>query len=107
MIEFEKGVVNILHALQSKWFGTQWVGNGITYEGIKWLDKNEISKPSEDEINAEIIRLQAEYDVQAYSRNRQAEYPSIQECVHAILDDTLDALQAKRASVKLKYPKGG
>ena len=38
---------------------------------------------------------------------RQEEYPSVQECVHAILDDTLDALQAKRASVKLKYPKGG
>jgi len=35
------------------------------------------------------------------------EYPSVQECVHAILDDTLDALQAKRASIKTKYPKGG
>ena len=30
----------------------------------------------------------------------------IQECVHAILDDQLDALQAKRASIKTKYPKG-
>jgi hypothetical protein len=28
-----------------------------------------------------------------------------QECVHAILDDQLDALQAKRAAVKAKYPK--
>ena len=42
-----------------------------------------------------------------YADNRQAEYPSIQECVHAILDDQLDALQAKRASIKTKYPKGG
>ena len=32
--------------------------------------------------------------------------PSIQECVHAILDDDLDALQAKRADIKTKYPKG-
>ena len=60
-----------------------------------------------DKVTTEQVRLQAEYDAQAYSRNREAEYPSIQECVHAILDDTLDALQAKRASVKLKYPKGG
>ncbi len=30
----------------------------------------------------------------------------IQECVHAILDDQLDALQAKRAEIKTKYPKG-
>ena len=59
----------------------------------------------EDKVTTEIARLQAEYDAQAYSRNREAEYPSIQECVHAILDDTLDALQAKRASIKTKYPK--
>jgi len=30
----------------------------------------------------------------------------LQECIHAILDDDLDALQAKRAEIKKKYPKG-
>ena len=59
----------------------------------------------ESKITTEIARLQAEYD-NDYSRKRQAEYPSIQECVHAILDDDLDALQAKRAELKTKYPKG-
>ena len=49
--------------------------------------------------------LKAEYDALAYSRNREAEYPSIQECVHAILDDNLTALQEKRQAVKTKYPK--
>ena len=63
--------------------------------------------PTDAEIDAEVIRLQAEFDAQAYSRKREAEYPSVQECVHAILDDTLDALQAKRAEIKTKYPKGG
>ena len=58
-------------------------------------------------VTTENNKLQAEDDAQAYARNREVEYPSIQECVHAILDNTLDALQAKRASVKLKYPKGG
>ena len=66
-----------------------------------------VSKPSEKAIQAKLAKLQAEYDAQAYSRKREAEYPSVQECVHAILDDTLDALQAKRASIKTKYPKGG
>ena len=56
-------------------------------------------------IDAEIKRLQAEYDAQEYSRKREAEYPSIQECVHAILDDDLTALQEKRQAVKTKYPK--
>ena len=44
-------------------------------------------------------------DNRTYAEKRQAEYPSIEECVHAILDDDLDALQAKRAEVKARYPK--
>lgn len=61
--------------------------------------------PTDAEIDAELIRLQTEYDALEYARKREAEYPSIQECVHAILDDDLDALQAKRASIKDTYPK--
>ena len=95
MIKFDKGVVNILHALQSKWYGTQWVGNGITYDGIEWLDTNEILKPSEVEIDAEVVRLQAEYDAQEYARNRI--YPAIGDQLdmlwHAI--DTGDWTAAK------------
>ena len=64
-----------------------------------------VTPPSESEIEKEKSRLQAEYDAQAYSRKREAEYPSIQECVHAILDDDLVALQEKRQAVKTKYPK--
>ena len=60
-----------------------------------------------EEVSPMIKKLQAEYDAQEYARNRATEYPSVQECVHAILDDTLDALQAKRAEIKTKYPKGG
>ena len=37
--------------------------------------------------------------------NRVNNYPSIEECIHAILDDDLEALQAKRTAVKTKYPK--
>ena len=47
----------------------------------------------------------AEREAQDIINNRKAEYPSIEECVHAILDDDLVALQEKRAAVKLKYPK--
>ncbi|MDP6587777.1 MAG: hypothetical protein QF535_24240 [Anaerolineales bacterium] len=56
-------------------------------------------------VDAEVARLQAEYDSKAYARLRKAEYPSIEECVHAILDDDLVALQAKRAEIKARYPK--
>ena len=60
--------------------------------------------PTQAEIDAELKRLQDEYD-NDYSRKRKEEYPSIQECVHAILDDDLTALQEKRQAVKTKYPK--
>ena len=74
-------------------------------EELEWLSPD-IDIPSDDEIDAEMKRLETEYDSQAYARKRAAEYPSIQECVHAILDDDLDALQTKRAEIKKKYPKG-
>ena len=44
--------------------------------------------------------------VKTYVDLREEEYPSIQECVHAILDDDLTALQEKRQAIKTKYPKG-
>ena len=62
--------------------------------------------PTKEEAETKLAELQAEYDAQEYARKREAEYPSIQECIHAILDDDLDALQAKRAEIKTKYPKG-
>jgi len=61
--------------------------------------------PTESAIQSKLVELISAWNAQAYSRNRQAEYPSIQECVHAILDDDLTALQEKRQAVKTKYPK--
>ena len=86
------------------------VGEPCSYDArgdviIKWRTP-EGGQPSEADIDAKVTEYAAEYDALAWKRSRQEEYPSIQECVHAILDDTLDALQAKRASIKTKYPKG-
>ena len=79
------------------------------YNGHNFYDINggliNFSDDEEKQIKVKEAELQAEYD-NDYSRKREAEYPSIQECVHAILDDDLDALQAKRAEIKTKYPKG-
>ena len=71
---------------------------------VNWFSPD-IDQPTQAEIDAEIVRLQAEYDALQYQRDRKAEYPSIEDCVHAILDDDLDALQAKRAEIKARYPK--
>ena len=80
--------------------GFRYDDTGIT----NWYSSS-VTQPTEAEIDAEVIRLQAVFDSQEYARNRKVEYPTIEECVHAILDDDLTALQVKRQAVKDKYPK--
>ena len=59
----------------------------------KWAE-NELAKQLDEEANG-------------WLRNRQAEYPSLQDCIHALLDggDTLTDLQAARQLVKDNNPK--
>ena len=59
------------------------------------------------DIEAKINELQAKYDAEEWKRNRQSEYPTHEDCIHALLDggDTLTELQEKKQAVKSKYPK--
>jgi hypothetical protein len=74
---------------------------------ITWL--NGTTPISKADIEAKMTELQAEYDAEEWKRNRQAEYPTHEDCIHALLDggDTLTELQAKRTAIKNKYPKPG
>ena len=64
------------------------------------------AQPTEEQLNA--FESQAN-DLEALNQvyaNRQAEYPSVQDLVVALYDtDDKAAIEAKRAEVKLKYPK--
>ncbi len=95
-------IINREKALQSLCPEAEWK---IMEGNITWLKGNGHSEPTSAEIDAEIIRLQTEYDNQEYARKRKTEYPSIEECVHAILDDDLENLQILRQAVKEKFPK--
>ena len=72
-------------------------------ENIKTINWRDGTEPiPEAEIEAEIIRLQAEYDAQEYARSRKPEYPDI--------GDQLDDLYHKGAfsdemAVKIKAVK--
>ena len=82
------------------------VGGAITQKADGEIDYHDGQTPPTDEaIQAKLVELQADYDSKQYQRDRKQEYPSLQECIHAILDDDLEALQAKRTAVKTKYPK--
>ena len=80
--------------------------NANDVDQITWLHGTSVI-PKAD-ILAKQAELQAEYDALAWKRNRQAEYPDVVECIHALLDggDTLTDLQAQRTAVKDKYSKG-
>ena len=58
--------IGILNALQSLKPNAEWaLRDGV----LDWLDSVE-TEPTQAEIDAEITRLQAEYDAQAYARAR-------------------------------------
>ena len=80
-------------------------GNDVNQ--IEWL--NGTTPISVADIEAKMAEVQAEYDAEEWKRNRQSEYPSIDDCIHALLDggDTLTELQAQRTANKTKYPKSG
>ena len=80
-------------------------GNDINT--ITW--ENGTTPISKADIEAKMVEVQADYDAEEWKRNRQIEYPSIDDCIHALLDggDTLTELQAKRTATKTKYPKSG
>jgi len=85
-----------------QWYGWINLEDGEVYSNLKLNDETAIM-PTEEEVNAKI----AELTIPEWSLNRQAEYPSLQDCIHALLDggDTLTDLQAQRQVVKDNHPK--
>ena len=93
--EFNKGIAG--------WYGWINLEDGEIYSNLKLNDETAVM-PTEEEVNAKI----AELTVPEWKLNRQAEYPSLEDCIHALLDggDTLTDLQAARQVVKDNNPKG-
>jgi hypothetical protein len=74
-------------------------------DSIQW--HNGTTPISKADIEAKMVEVKAEYDAEQWKRNRQAEYPSHEDCIHALLDggETLENLQTLRQTIKTKYPK--
>jgi hypothetical protein len=83
-----------------------WSMDAEDYDQLTWLS-NDIPKPTKEEVEAEVSRLQAEYDAKEYQRQRVPEYPSIGDQLDAIWKggDAYDAMLAKVMAIKDKYPK--
>ena len=79
--------------------GISAVNDDITYmDGQK--------PPSDAEIDAELKRMQDEYDANEYQRSRASEYPSIADQLDEIYHNGIDSWKAVIKKTKDKYPKG-
>ena len=56
--------IGIIDALQSLTPGAEWVLRGNEYSGLEWLDTTQ-QKPTEQEVNDEIARLEAQAPLDA------------------------------------------
>ena len=73
---------------------------------IDWQDESK-SQPSDADIEAELVRLQEEYDAQAYARNRKAEYNALNQ-LEMQFDDKEDGTTTWEDAIeviKAKWPK--
>ena len=91
-------------AIQSLAPGAQWYCHGDDYNELHWLSED-IPKPTLEEIEAEMQRLQAEYDHNEYQRLRAIEYPSFADQFDLLYHGGYDAWKAEINKVKQKYPK--
>ena len=89
-------------------YGLQDDGQGVFI--AEWNSAS--PQPSEAEIETAHAEWQSEYDSQDYARNRQAEYPSIDELVVALWEGVVEErmasvtrLEGLRQAVKTRYPK--
>ena len=98
---------DIAHALESLYpEGRKFMQEGLDYSGLTWTDGSR-PKPSEAELNSEIIRLQEEYDSQEYARNREESYPSTGDQLDYIYHNGVAKWKTDMIDpVKTKYPKG-
>ena len=92
-----------------QWFGWSDSKNKVYANLVIHGDQE---KPTQEFLEAELSRLQSEHDAKDYARNRQAEYPSINDLIVALWENVVEeraasviSLEATRQAIKAKYPK--
>ena len=74
------------------------------YDTIVWTNPEQ--SVSKEVLDAKVAEMQSAEDATQYQRDRLQEYPSIQELVVALYDESDKAsIIEKRNAVKAKYPK--
>jgi len=97
----------------SDWLCTQHAGQWFGFDGeheyANLVIHGDHAKPTEEECNAGLAAMQAEYDAAAYQRSRAAAYPSVQEQLDMQYWDSVNGTTTWAdaiAAVKAAHPKG-
>jgi hypothetical protein len=97
------------------WLARQHIGQWFYFTDSKnkiyanLIINGDYAKPTEEECNAGLAAMQAEYDAAAYQRSRAAAYPSIQEQLDMQYWDSVNGTTTWAdaiAAVKAAHPKG-
>lgn len=94
-----------LKAILSLVPGAEFVVHGD--DSVEW-HKPSVAPVTEEQIQAEITRLQAEYAAKDYQRKRAVEYPDFRDYLDGVVKGDqaqIDAYIAACQAVKNKYPK--
>ena len=89
-----------------------WSMDAEDYDQLTWLEKpvweGGQKKPTQAEVEAEVARLQKEWEDTEYQRLRAKEYPDVKEYLDGLVKGDTEQMQAyinACISVKEKYPK--
>jgi hypothetical protein len=91
-------------AIQNIRPGSNWYMEGETYDKLVWTD-TEKTKPTEQEINDEIVRIRQVIIDTQYQRDRVQAYPSFADQFDLLYHGGYDAWKAAIDEVKTTYPK--
>lgn len=87
------------HAIRSLQPNAQFSYDNGDYNTLKWYDDS-IPKPTEEECNTELARLQAEFNSNEYQRDRTVAYPPIDEQLDTLYHKGLDGWKNEIFAVK-------
>ncbi len=94
-------IIGTADALQSLKPKAEWILRG---DVLEWLDAVQ-TEPTQSEIDAEVVRLQAEYDALAYARARDISYPNLKEFAEAYTEKEIGGDSTKWDAYVINYNK--
>jgi hypothetical protein len=102
----------VYEAIKSLRPGAEFGLRDNNYESLQWYEKpvweGGQKKPTKEEVEAEVIRLQQEWENTEYQRLRATEYPDFKEYLDGLVKGDTEQMQAyidACLAVKAKYPK--